>query len=90
MDGTMHLNLQARVRVLASNIAKLSGVPQPSPPPPLPDEALYAEYEHGDLSLQVPWYKELYRSYLLWWSAHHEKLVAQDPWFEELRKQKVD
>lgn len=73
-------NLQKRLRVLLSNAASASGVPQP---PSSPKE--YAEWSERML-IQKQWHEALVN----WWKANQEKITLADPWAKILEDQKVD
>ena len=73
-------NLQKRLRVLLSNAASASGVPQP---PSSPRE--YPEWsEH--VAIQKQWHEALIK----WWNENQQKIILSDPWAKLLEKQKVD
>jgi hypothetical protein len=73
-------NLQKRLRVLLSNAAAASGVPQP---PSSPKE--YPEW-HERLAIQKQWHEALIK----WWDQNQDKIILSDPWAKHLDEQKVD
>jgi len=77
MDGNSHRNLQQRLKVLLSNTAKHSGLPQP------------AEGLPGGNSLEEQ-YRLLHANYKAWWDRHADRATIHDPWLPLLEKQKVD
>lgn len=73
-------NLQKRLRVLLSNVASRSGVPQP---PASPKEVP----EWGERSvIQKQWHEAL----VAWWRENEARITLVDPWAKLLEEQKVD
>ena len=80
MATVNHGNLQKRLRVLLSNVAKASGVPQP------PNST--KEYPEGSESAAVQ--KQWHDALIKWWNVNQEKIILEDPWAKHLEEQKVD
>lgn len=75
-DYNQYDNFDGRVRVLLSNSAAASGVPQPDPPFPV-----WHEKEE---------YEQIHDYYAKWWEGYGEKVALHDPWLPVLEEQKVD
>lgn len=83
METSEHLNLQLRLRVLLSNSAKNSGLPQPSPP----SEEQITEVNDDTVAA---FQKKTYDYWVGWWKVNDGKVILADPWLPLLAKRKVD
>ncbi|MHC5058192.1 MAG: hypothetical protein ACYTKD_26335, partial [Planctomycetota bacterium] len=81
MEGVPHRNLQKRLRVLLSNVARASGLPRPSPP----EVDIHRDYDRAEDRA-----RDIHRYFARWWDAHGEKAVLRDPWLPILEKRKID
>ncbi len=84
METVPHRNLQERLKVLLSNTAKASGLPQPY------RSLSYVRPPKTETAPARTWEEQRYDDYVKWWKEHEEKAIMHDPWMPILAKQKID